>query len=84
MTNHLSAQSEIFNISRDRVVLVRIGCSTITDRLVSSANKRMSDSMSDTISLMNMRNNKGPRIEPWGTPACMVAQSEEVPGSITR
>ena len=35
--------------------------------------------MSDTISIIYMRNNKGPIMEPWGTPASMVTVFEYTP-----
>ena len=38
-------------------------------RLVSSANDRMLDQMSLTMSFIKRRKSKGPRIDPRGTPA---------------
>ena len=45
------------------------GFSTIKNKLVSSANKRMLQPISLTISLIKSKKSKGQRIEPWETPA---------------
>ena len=36
--------------------------------------------MSSTMSLIYKRNSKGPKIEPWGTPALTEVQFEQAPG----
>ena len=60
------------------------GSSTIIKRLVSSANRRICESISSTMSLIYTKNNKGPRMDPCGTPALICAQSDEAPGNTTR
>ena len=49
------------------------------DKFVSSANnmKCKTDELS-TMSLIYIRNNKGPNIEPWGTPQETLLESEKV------
>ena len=53
-------------------------------RLVSSANKRIQEPISFTISFIKTRKSNGPSIEPCGTPANIFDQSELTPGRITR
>ena len=53
-------------------------------RLVSSANKRIVESMSKTISLIYTKNSSGPIIDPCGTPALIETHSDLSLGNITR
>ena len=53
-----------------------IGSSTIRYREVSSANRRMHEPISLTISLIYIKNIRGPRIDAWGTPARTLLKSE--------
>ena len=69
VTSHLFDQIVIFS----RSVFIRraalFGVSTTIYKLVSSANKRIPQCMSLTMSFMYKINSNGPSIEPWGTPA---------------
>ena len=62
---------------------VTSGCSTIRYELVSSAKSRIFAWISFTISLIKTKNNNGPNIEPWGTPAFMNVHKDSTPGSTT-
>ena len=67
-------------------ILIRSALSSSAEEtgLVSSANKRMQEPISLTMSLMKIRKSNGPNKEPCGTPANILDQSELTPGSITR
>ena len=65
----MSAQESVFCISELRTIATVSGFSTIIYKVVSSANNRMLELISDTISFMNTENNNGPSIAPCGTPA---------------
>ena len=71
LTSHVFAHSVIFSRSVFRVSAAVFGLSTTRKRLVSSAKSLMLDPISLTMSFIYSRNNRGPRIEPCGTPACM-------------
>ena len=60
------------------------GQSTIIYKLVSSANNQIEHPMCLTMSIIKNRNIRGPRIEPWGTPASPDAQSDACPFITTR
>ena len=82
-TSHIAAHESIFCISALRTIAADCGFSTIMYKLVSSANNRMLELISDTISFMNIKNNNGPSIEPCGTPALIDFQSDNTPGKTT-
>ena len=69
MTSHFVAQILIFEKSLFITDAVFSGVSTIMYRLVSSANNLIFELMSLTMSFINIRNSRGPSIEPYGTPA---------------
>ena len=71
VTNQIAAQRESFSRSELRQRAAVVGLSTMMKRLVSSANKRILDLIFLTISLMYNKNNRGPSIEPCGSPALM-------------
>ena len=50
---------------------------------VSSANNLIVHPTSKTMSLMKIRKNNGPRIEPWGTPAFISIKVDSLPLIIT-
>ena len=54
-TNHMSAQESIFCISELRIIAAVSGVSTIIYKIVSSANNRMLEFISDTISFMSTK-----------------------------
>ena len=81
--NHMSAQESIFCISELRSIAAVSGFATIIYKVVSSANNRMLELISDTISFMNTKNNIGPSIEPCGTRALIFCQSDSTPGNTT-
>ena len=60
LTNHLSAQESLFCISEIRTTDAVNGFSTMTYMVVSSANRPRLELISDTMSFINTRNNKGP------------------------
>ena len=84
VTNQVAAHCEILLRSKLRQSAAMVGLSTMIKRLVSSANKRIWEPMSVTMSLMYNKKSIGPKMEPCGTPARMKAQSDEVPGRTTR
>ena len=84
VTSQVDAQAEIFLRSAFMQPAAVTGSSTIIKRLVSSANSRIFDPVSFTISLIYNRKRRGPRVDPWGTPARMYVQSETAPGRTTR
>lgn len=69
VTNHWLDHLWILSRSLFNVLLAMTGLSTIMYKVVSSANNLIVDLMSNTISFIYTRNNNGPNIEPWGTPA---------------
>ena len=75
-------QADVFAKSQYNWAVVSEGSSLDANRVLSSANIRISDSMSWTMSLMNIMNSKGPRREPWGTLA-LVSIIMDVSQSIT-
>jgi hypothetical protein len=83
LTNHLFAQEEILSISIWSVFADRYGSLTITYKLVSSAKRLIDEAISVTMSLIYIRKRSGPRMEPWGTPALTVDESDLAPGKIT-
>ena len=58
--------------------------STITNRVVSSAKSLTLDSTSSGRSFIYIKNKRGPRTEPWGTPALVLPQDEDTPCKTTR
>ena len=64
VTNQVVYQREIFSKSVFREAAAVIGLSTMIKMLVSSANKRIFDPMSVTISFIYRRNSKGPGMNP--------------------
>ena len=71
-TSHCSAHS--FMVARSLFMLLVASTSSLKsiNRVVSSANRCILVPMSLGISLINTRNKRGPRTEPWGTPALIV------------
>ena len=63
------AQSLIFTRSHVSISALVSGFVRPTDILVSSANSLMMDSILCPMSLMNIKNKRGPSTDPWGTPA---------------
>ena len=63
-TSHLAAHCVILSRSLFRQFAASTGLSTTIQRLVSSANKRLFEPMSVTISFMYKKKSKGPRIDP--------------------
>ena len=53
--------------------------SIMTYIVVSSANNLIEHSISKTMSLINIRNRRGPRIDPCGTPAFIVSRVDSLP-----
>ena len=51
--------------------------------VVSSANNLIEHPISKTMSLINIRNRRGPRIDPCGTPAFIVSRVDSLPFIIT-
>ena len=62
--------AQVFNLERSLLILLNatIGSDTASRREVSSANRKMLDSMSSMYKIKS----KGPNIEPYGTPAVIV------------
>ena len=83
-TSHKSAQSEIVFRSLFSSLAARSGRSKMMYRLVSSAKRRMEQSIFLTISFMYTKNTSGPNMEPWGTLASTEARSEHLPLMTTR
>ena len=83
-TSQVAAHCGILSRSVLRDPAAVKGSSTIIKRLVSSANNRILEPMSFTISLIYNRKRRGPKMEPWGTPAQINFQSKTAPGNITR
>ena len=71
MTNQVVAHREIFSKSEFKQPAAVVGLSTIIKRLVSSANNRICEPISITMSLIYTKNNRGPRMDPCGGPAQM-------------
>ena len=69
VTSHIAAHRVILSKSEFRQVAASWGLFTTMKRLVSSANKRMFEPMSLTMLFIKRRKSKGPRIDPWDTPA---------------
>ena len=71
-TSHCSAH--LFMVARSLLMLLAASTSSLKsiNKVVSSANKRILVTMFSVISLMNIKNKRGPRTEPWGTPALIV------------
>ena len=61
-----------------------VGLWTISRMLVSSANNLISQVISSVMSFINTRNNKGPSMEPCGTPASTGNHEEVWPQIIVR
>ena len=64
MTSQVAAHCVILPRSVLIQAAVVTGPSTIIKRLVSSAERRMFDTISKTMPLMYSKNNRGPKIEP--------------------
>ena len=83
-TSQVFAQVEIEDKSRLRRTAASSGVLTIMYKFVSSANSLIEQPIFLTISFIYIKNNKGPKIEPCGTPALTGAQSDEAPFNTTR
>ena len=81
MTSHSLAHLAIISRSMFSNCAVTSGCSTIRYKLVSLAKSRIFVWISFAISLIKSKNNNGPNIEPWGTPAFMKVHKDSTPGS---
>ena len=68
-TSHCSAH--LLMVARSLLMLLASSLKSI-NRVVSSANRRILVPMFSVISLMNTKNKRGPRTDPWGTPALIV------------
>ena len=68
VTSHLVAHSCTFSISKFNRNAASTGSSTMIYRLVSSAKSRIDELIFSTMLYIYNRNNRGPKIEPWGTP----------------
>ena len=75
-TSHFVDHACNFTRSSLSVCAVSCGSSTIKYRLVSSANNFIVELISVSMSFMKTMNKRGPRIDPWGTPAFMSRQLE--------
>jgi hypothetical protein len=75
-TSHFVDHACNFTRSLLSVCAVSCGLSTIKYRLVSSANNFIVELISVSMSFMKTINKRGPRIDPWGTPAFMSCQLE--------
>ena len=64
VTSHCAAHLVIFPKFNFRHAAAFTGSSTIIKRLVSSAKRRIFDPMSVTMSFLNSKKSRGPRIEP--------------------
>ena len=85
LTSHCSDHSCISCRSLLMFAAVWFRLSTSMNRHVSSANKRMFEKWIASVrSFMNIKNNRGPSIDPWGTPARILRQSENSPSKQTR
>ena len=82
-TRDLSAQVETLSISLWRVTATMLGFST-RYILVSSAKRRILDPMSETMSLIKIRQSNGPNIDIYGTPEDKIFHRELAPGRTTR
>ena len=78
------AHQEIFSRSVFRRVAEVTGSSAIIKRHISSAYRRICEPISSTMSLIYTKNNKGPIMDPCGTPTLIYGQSDEAPGNTTR
>ena len=72
-TSHVVDHACNFTRSSLSVCAVSCGSSTIKYRQVSSANF-IAELISVSMSLMKTMNKRGPKIDPWGTPALMSRQ----------
>ena len=68
-TSHFLAHLRILSRSIFKSSAAVSGFSTVINKLVSSAKRRILQPISATISLINSRKRRGPRIDPCGTPA---------------
>ena len=84
VTNHVSAHCSILIRSALGRSAEAVGSSTMINRPVSSANKRIQEPISFTISFIKTRKSNGSSVEPCGIPANIFDQSELTPGRITR
>ena len=64
VTSHMAAHRVILSKSEFKQAAASGALSTMMNRLVSSANKRMLEPMSLTMSFMKSRKSRGPRIDP--------------------
>ena len=71
LTNQSFAHLVILSKSEFKICAAEREFSTTKNKLVSSTKRLKFDLMSLTISLIYKRKRRGPRIEPWETPACM-------------
>lgn len=66
-SNHFLAKPTILSMSYFKSCVAVAGVLTNMLRVVSSANRRIQDDTSSAQLLINKRNSRGPRTEPWGT-----------------
>ena len=78
------AQDVIDDISSCNFIADSDGSLTIMYRLVSSAKRRILLPIFKTMSLIKIKNKRGPNIDPWGTPALIFVHEDVDPGITTR
>ena len=74
ITFHLSAHCLILNKSLFSLLVVRSGVLSVAVSVVSSANMNISDSIFSIISFIKIKNKRGPRRLPCGTPALIYGE----------
>ena len=80
---HWNAQLLIFLKSLIKWLTEVLTLCTMKKRDLSSAQRLAVVDRSSDSSLMSIKNNSGPSMEPWGTPALMLAQGEAWPFKTT-
>lgn len=78
-TSHVLAQLAIFCRSELIMSEASVGLSTIIYKNVSSANRQILLCIEITMLLIKIVNNRGPKIEPCGTPALSSLTEDEMP-----
>ena len=76
ITSHLVDHAWIVFMSLFNIIADSRGLSTITYKLVPSANNFIDEWISVTMSFINNIKNRGPRIDSWGTSALIVRHLE--------
>ena len=84
VTNQVAAHCEILSRSVFSISGAVNGLFTIMKKLVSSANSRMFEPMSVTMSLIYKKKSRGPKMHPGWTPAVINFHSDTAFGMTTR